>query len=64
MIQNQDGIMTGDFRCNSRDGLVRNSMRGYWMQACTSFLDKSKIPACKDITTEIMPTPKEYKERK
>jgi len=56
--------MTGDFRCNSRDGLVRNSMRGYWMQACTSFLDKSKIPACKDITTEIMPTPKEYKERK
>lgn len=42
MSQRPDsGIMTGDFRCQSPNGIVRNTMVAFYMQACPSFKDKA-----------------------
>ena len=49
VMQRPDGIMTGDFRCKSPNGLVKNTMVGWHFPACDSFLDKSKVPATNGI---------------
>ena len=42
MSQSRDtGIMTGDFRCKSPNGLVKNTMVAFYIQACDSFKDKA-----------------------
>jgi hypothetical protein len=38
-----DGRFSGIHICGSSNGLVRNTMRGWWIPSCDSFKDKADV---------------------